>query len=107
MNQKLINCKTCKLRTGCIKPCAALTQYLNKSFPNSGKELNIGVPVYVKDAQVWDMVPKVFKHPTTREKAMLTLDIAGFPRLQICKLFGIKGDSLRKFLYRARKKLQQ
>ena len=104
---RTVNCKTCKSRTICVKPCDALTQYLKKAFRSGcNTELTIGIPTYVKDMAMWDMVPKEFKHPTYRERAVLTLDLAGFPRQQICKWFGIKRDSLRKILYEARKKFK-
>ena len=105
---KTINCKTCKSRTICVKPCDALTQYLSKTFKSGcNTELTIGVPTYIKDMAMWDMVPTKFKHPTYREKAILTLDGTGFPREQICKLFGINRKWLRQLLYEARKKLKE
>jgi thymidylate synthase ThyX len=102
---KTVNCKKCATRDACVKPCAALTKYINASFKSGRKtELNIGVPIYVKDIALWDLAPQDMQHPSDREKALLTLDIAGFPRVKICQLFGIKRASLRSMLYHARQK---
>jgi len=111
----IVNCKRCKDRDSCTKPCTALDSILRKEFP-----LNIDVsasPRFVipsgaqhGELDIWKVIEdlstgKTRRGPTYREKAILTLDAAGFDRNEIAKLFKIKRSSVRKIVYAAKQKL--
>lgn len=111
----VVNCKRCKDRDICEKPCAPLDAQLKRDFP-----LNIDInasprfpstPGELGEADVWKVIEDLsrnanFHNPTYREKAMLILDLAGFSRKDIAKIFGIKRDSVRKIIYSAKCKLR-
>ncbi len=98
----------------CEKPCEALDLQLRKDFP-----LNINVnaspafpipPGETSNVDVWKIIEDLSRQgkphgPTMREKAILTLDLAGFDRHEISKMYGIKHSSVRKIVYAAKKKL--
>ena len=111
----VVNCKRCKDRDICEKPCAALDAQLKRDFP-----LNIDVnasprfpetPGELGEHDVWKAIEDLSHNynansPTYREKAMLILDLSGVPREEISKIFGIKRDSVRKIIYAAKCKLR-
>ncbi len=114
----VVNCKRCKDRDICEKPCAALDAQLKRDFP-----LNIDVnasPRFptlpgengeLEEINVWKVMEDLSRNasqigPTYREKAILTLDLAGFSRKEIAKIFGIKRDSVRKIIYAAKCKIR-
>lgn len=111
----VVNCKRCKDRDTCEKPCAALDAQLKRDFP-----LNIDVnasprfpvtPGDLEEPNIWKAIEDLSRNatihrPTYREKAILILDLAGFSRENIAKIFGIKRDSVRKIIYAAKCKLR-
>jgi len=101
--KKLANCKRCKLRSLCISPCPALIQDLQKRVPPNKNELYIGTPSYAMMEKMPSM--ESTKHLTRMEKVILTLELMKWDRVAIAKLFGIKRDSVRKYIYSARKKI--
>jgi DNA-binding NarL/FixJ family response regulator len=57
-------------------------------------------------SEMWSsMTPSVRCKTSSRERALLTLDVVGFPRKQIAKLFNIKVESVRRMVYATKKKL--
>lgn len=125
MKQSKFNCRTCQHHTDCTEVCIRLKKYLDETLPRSKRvELPIGIPRYPgmsvlnyiigcddflnMDTQneVWENISPKHRHKTSsRERALLTLDIIGFPRKQIAKLFGIKLESVRRMVYETKKKL--
>ncbi len=101
--KKLANCKRCKLRSACIAPCQALIDYLQRKVPPNKNELYIGTPSYI----MLDKLPSMesTEHLTRMEKVILTLELMKWDRVAIAKLFGIQRDSVRKYIYSARKKI--
>ena len=110
----VVNCRRCKDRETCEKPCSALDAQLKRDFP-----LNINVnasprfpitPGDLSEPDVWKAIEDLSHQskihgPTYREKAILTLDMAGFDRGAIAKIFGIQRTSVRKIVYAAKQKL--
>lgn len=100
--KKIANCKHCKDRSICVKPCQALLDDLQRHIPPNKNELYIGIPTYSK--KDWPSAESM-KHLQRMEKVILTLELFGFSRKVISELFGIKRDSVRKYIYSARKKI--
>jgi len=111
----IVNCKRCKDRDSCIKPCPALEAQLRKDFPlnidvNASPRFAISPGIMSPELDIWKVIDdlstdKTRRSPTYREKAILTLDAAGFDRKEIAKLFKIKRSSVRKVVYAAKQKL--
>jgi len=103
--KKLANCNRCKLRSACIAPCDALLDRLHREEKRGSThkgEWPIGTPDYILE-QFVSILPEPYL--TRMEKVILTLELAKWDRVAIAKLFGIKRDSVRKYIYSARKKI--
>lgn len=125
MKQSKFNCRTCQHHSDCTEICIRLKKYLNENLPRSKRvELPVGVPQYPGTSilnyiigcddflnmdtqeEVWNgITPSRRCKTSSRERALLTLDVVGFPRKQIAKLFGIKVESVRRMVYETKKKL--
>ena len=111
----IVNCKRCKDRDSCAQPCPALEDQLRKDFPlnidvNASPRFVIPSGEHLGELDIWKVIEdlstgKTRRGPTYREKAILTLDTAGFDRNEIAKLFKIKRSSVRKIVYAAKQKL--
>ena len=112
--KKVVNCRRCKDRDTCQKPCEPLDAQLRREFP-----LNINVnasprlpmpPGETSNLSIWKIIEDLSRMgkrhgPTYRERAILILDLAGFDRHEIAKMYGIQHSSVRKIVYAAKKKL--
>ena len=125
MKHSKFNCRTCKHHDNCTAICLRLKKYLSDTLPKSKRvELPVGIPEYPgtsvlnyimgcddflntdTQSEVWNSItPNVRCKTSSRERALLTLDVVGFPRKQIAKLFNIKVESVRRMVYATKKKL--
>jgi DNA-binding NarL/FixJ family response regulator len=108
------NCSRCKNRDTCTEQCDALRNELREKYPlntNVGASPRFVIPSgkMKNELDVWQVIGDLASSetigPTQREKAILTLDTAGFDRAIIAKMLGVKRSSIRKIVYAAKQKL--
>lgn len=125
MRQSKFNCRTCKHHTDCTEVCKRLKKHLETTLSGGHPmELPIGIPRYPgtsilnyimscdeflgmdNQEEIWkDIAPYRRGKTSPRARALLTLDVIGFPRKEIAKLFGIKSESVRRMVYETKKRL--
>ena len=125
MKPSRFNCRTCKHHTDCTDVCKRLKKHLDKTLSRGHlTELPIGIPRYPGTSilnyimscdeflgmdtqeEIWrDIAPYRKRKTTPRERALLTLDVVGFPRKEIAKLFGIKPESVRRMVFEVKRKM--
>lgn len=113
--KKIINCKRCKDKDTCSKPCDVLEKRLRKEFPlntNVKDDISPVLPVSSDissgEVNIWDILSNIpqYRRLSVKEKVVLTLDVLHFSRSEIGKLLKITRGNLRLTILTAKKKIK-
>jgi hypothetical protein len=113
--KKIINCKRCKDKDTCTKPCDLLEKRLRKDFPlntNVKDDISPSFPIPSDttpgEVNIWDILSNVprYKRLSVKEKVVLTLDALHFSRSKIGKLLKMTRGNLRLTILHAKKKIK-